>query len=145
MDYSLSGNLADRSGSPSCACDLSPRSTCTLSALPAHEDHSILSIPQTPDPWEGIMFTFEALQLQESRPTESPVPILLAEANRKRGQVREVSLVKELNIQNPQSVRSLPFPSAHNPNGQTPNKPRKMGTNTPSNHGHTFSPASRML
>jgi hypothetical protein len=102
-----------------CTCGLPSCAICFLLRSPIIDNtHSILSIPATPDPWDGALFhTTESVESSIHDSPRRPVMISLEEATRDIG-VREVCLVDALGLGTTSGIRSLPFPaSLHHPRG----------------------------
>ncbi len=101
-----------------CTCGLPSCAICFLLRSPMGDNqHSILSIPATPDPWDGAIFhPRDSPELSELDTKPGPVLISLEEATRPVG-VREVSLASALDFGNSRGIRSLPFPAgqSHTP------------------------------
>lgn len=95
-----------------CTCGLPSCAVCFLLRSPvADNQHSILSIPATPDPWDGAIFhPRDSPEISDLDHKSGPVMISLEEATRAVG-VREVSLAAALDFGSSRGVRSLPFPS----------------------------------
>jgi hypothetical protein len=95
-----------------CACGLPSCAVCFLLRSPRSDNqHSILSIPATPDPWDGATFhPSESHVTVEHKKANGPVMISLEEATRAVG-VREVSLATALDLDGHSGIRRLPFPA----------------------------------
>ena len=95
-----------------CTCGLPSCAVCFLLRSPRSDNqHSILSIPATPDPWDGSVFhpSESHVAIENSR-LPPPVMISLEEATRAPG-VREVSLARALDLDGHMGIRRLPFPA----------------------------------
>jgi len=115
-----------------CTCGLPSCAVCFLLRSPVSDNpHSILSIPATPDPWDGSVFhPRDAPEFPDMDTKHGPVMISLEEATRAVG-VREVSLASALNFEESQGIRSLPFPA-----GQSRSPPMNQPPHSKVNRQH---------
>ena len=87
-----------------CSCNGRACGLCQIAESPGG-----ISIPATPDPWEG--YTLGHRVVQQSASALHPILISLANATLPISEPKRVSLIDALDFDNAHSFRKLPFPS----------------------------------